>query len=177
MHFPFYPFGGSRVGTPAYGRRSHEQGPKLMATLPGRCINDLYCTVATTGEIVHVPAEGRFVCPHCSKTLVPPNAPLRTRARGRSRGRGVGGTPGLLMGLAGMAGGLLLGAFIFGDASGRIILLSREVVQIVPTANAAALAQPEPIYVQAGFAQPASAASSIRHRRHADATLAAALLH
>jgi hypothetical protein len=143
-----------------------------MATLPGRCVNDLYCTVATAGEIVRVPAEGRFVCPHCSKPLVPPNTPLRKRARGRHRGRGVEAPP-ILMGAVGMAGGLLLGALFFGDAAGRITVLSHQVVELVPTANAASLSQPDPIFVQPSHGQPVLWS----HRRHhSEASLAASLL-
>ncbi len=160
------------MGLPASGRRSREQGRIHMPTLPGRCVNDLYCTVATTGEIVRVPAEGRFVCPHCSKTLVPPNTPLRRRARGRRHGRGVD-APGLLMGLVGLAGGVLLGALFFGDAPGRVTVLSHQVVGIVPTASAATLAQPDPIYVRVAYGQSMNGS---RHRHHAEASSVATAL-
>ena len=50
-----------------------------MATLPGRCVNVMYCSLAASGTVVRVPADGPFVCPYCGKVMVAPTArrPLR----------------------------------------------------------------------------------------------------
>jgi len=36
----------------------------------GRCSNDMFCSLASGGHAVRVPADGNFVCPQCSKPLV-----------------------------------------------------------------------------------------------------------
>jgi hypothetical protein len=50
-----------------------------MATLPGRCVNVMYCSLGAAGTVVRVPADGPFVCPYCGKVMVAPTArrPLR----------------------------------------------------------------------------------------------------
>jgi hypothetical protein len=139
-----------------------------MATLPGRCVNDLYCTVAASGQIVSVPAEGRFVCPHCSKTLVPPNTPLRRRAAGRSRGQGASAPAGLMFGMLGLGGGILLGGLLFhGDIVAPTPFSARPLT-INPVAETLTLTQPGTLTVGGSAAVP-------RHRRHVEATLAEAL--
>jgi hypothetical protein len=140
-----------------------------MATLPGRCVNDLYCTVATSGEIVSVPADGRFVCPHCSKTLVPPNTPLRRRAARRGGGQSASGAAGLTFGMLGLAGGVLLGGMLFhGDGIPPTPLSARS-LSTDPVTEMIVLTQPGTLTVGGNSA-------GVRHRRHVEATLAEALI-
>ena len=46
-----------------------------MAMLPGRCKNEMFCSIGASGRVVHVPAEGPFACPVCGRPLGPPVVP------------------------------------------------------------------------------------------------------
>jgi hypothetical protein len=140
-----------------------------MATLPGRCVNDLYCTVATSRDVVSVPAEGRFVCPNCSKTLVPPNTPLRRRAAGRSRGQSATAPAGLMFGMLGLAGGILLGGLVFHSDAIAPTPLSDRRLSVDPVAETLVLTQPGTLTV-------GGSAAAAHHRRHVAATLADAVV-
>lgn len=52
-----------------------------MVSLPGRCTNEMFCTLGASGRLVHVPDDSAYVCPVCGKPLVPPSAPRRNRLR------------------------------------------------------------------------------------------------
>jgi hypothetical protein len=41
----------------------------MMEFVSGRCTNDLFCAVASSGEEVRTPAGANFVCPQCGKPL------------------------------------------------------------------------------------------------------------
>jgi hypothetical protein len=43
----------------------------------GRCTNELFCAVASAGDIVRVPAGARFVCSYCGGKLEEASAPSR----------------------------------------------------------------------------------------------------
>ncbi len=45
-----------------------------MAYRDGRCMNDLYCSLASAKQTVQVPVGSLFVCPQCGKELVVPPA-------------------------------------------------------------------------------------------------------
>jgi TonB family protein len=40
-----------------------------MAGRSGRCVNDLYCSLASSGQDIQVPREASFLCPQCGKPL------------------------------------------------------------------------------------------------------------
>ena len=76
-----------------------------MATLPGRCVNVMYCSLGAAGTVVRVPADGPFVCPYCGKVMVAPSArrPMRHRLFAWF------GAAVLIVMLAAFVGGVLLG--------------------------------------------------------------------
>jgi hypothetical protein len=76
-----------------------------MATMPGRCINEMFCSFAASGQIVRVPADSRFVCPQCGKPLVAPNAPFRSRVHRGS----AGGVISIILIIVGFIAGMALG--------------------------------------------------------------------
>ena len=52
-----------------------------MSALPGRCTNELFCTLGASGRLIEVPEGGPFVCPMCGKPLAGPSAPRQDRLR------------------------------------------------------------------------------------------------
>ncbi len=120
-----------------------------MATLPGRCMNTLFCSEASSGEIVHVDARGPFVCPQCGKRLVPPSTPLYKRAVGRRTPASRFG--GLMAGTSGLAIGVIIGSMMF-----RNISLSAVPAKPQPVLASVQPAAPPP--VAAAPAAPAAAA-------------------
>jgi len=113
-----------------------------MATLPGRCINEMFCSFAASGQIVRVPADSRFVCPQCGKPLVAPNAPFRSRVHRGS----AGGVISII---------LIIVGFIAGMALGGIFVWPEKAV-IVPV-NVIALPPPSPVRSVVVLAPPAPA--------------------
>ena len=90
-----------------------------MATLPGRCVNVLHCSLGAAGTVVRVPADGPFVCPYCGKVMVPPTArrPLRDFAFAWF------GALVLIVMLAAFVGGMLLGGgWIWPFATGVAVM-------------------------------------------------------
>jgi TonB family protein len=49
----------------------------VMAFRTGRCTNDLYCSFASARQDLQVPADAKFLCPHCGKPLSEPSASAR----------------------------------------------------------------------------------------------------
>jgi hypothetical protein len=76
-----------------------------MATLPGRCVNVMYCSLGAAGTVVRVPADGPFVCPYCGKVMVSPS----TRRPMRQQLFAWFGAVVLIVMLAAFVGGVLLG--------------------------------------------------------------------
>jgi hypothetical protein len=90
-----------------------------MATLPGRCVNVMYCSLAASGTVVRVPADGPFICPYCGKVMVSPTArrPLRDIVSARF------GAVVLIVMLAAFVGGLLWGGgWIWPFATGVAVI-------------------------------------------------------
>lgn len=150
-----------------------------MAMLPGRCVNVMYCTTAAEGEIVRVPAEGRFACPQCSKALVPPNMPLHRRAQGRI-GRTIDKPASIVIGGGSFMCGILLGMIMFNGGLARIMaavspgqtLTSQAQAAPVPAPSAALPAKsvqaPAPAETQDSDTAPFKPAThhTGRHARH-----------
>jgi hypothetical protein len=133
-----------------------------MPTLPGRCVNTANCTAAASGELVRAPANGRYACPYCGKTLVPPTTKLRRSTRGRQLLRDMGESSGTILGLSGLIGGVLLGGLLLYRAP--VVGLSRHSLRATPIVNVTPLSQPEALTNEA----------AARRRRH---VVANGLLH
>jgi hypothetical protein len=90
-----------------------------MATLPGRCVNELYCSLGAAGTVVRVPADGPFVCPYCGKVMV---APSTWRPMGHRVFAWFGAAVLIVM-LAAFVGGVLLGGgWIWPFATGVAVM-------------------------------------------------------
>ena len=130
-----------------------------MATLPGRCNNDMYCSLAASGEVVSVPAEGRYVCPACGKPLVSPTAP-RPRRR-RRPGEGI--TPaGILLVIGGFVGGMLMGGLFIWPSGSERVVISTAVLNGGSGIKAEELLQPLPMSFTLAAGRPRAP-----HRGHA----------
>ncbi len=88
-----------------------------MATLPGRCVNEMFCSFAASGQIVRVPADARFVCPQCGRALVSPNAPFRSQVRRGS----AGGVVSIVSTVVGFIVGMVLGGMFVWPAAPVIV--------------------------------------------------------
>lgn len=128
-----------------------------MPSLPGRCVNTANCSAAASGVLVRAPASGRYVCPHCGKTLVPPTTKLRRGTRGRQMLRDMGESSGAILGVSGLIGGVLLGGLLLNRAP--VVGLSRYRLQPPEIVNVTMLSQPGPLAVSAAGG---------RHRRHSE---------
>jgi hypothetical protein len=131
-------------------------------------MNTLFCSEASSGEILLVDARGPFVCPQCGKRLVSPSMPLHKRAAGRR-----GPTPrfgGLMAGTSGLALGVIIGSLMFRNES-------LSAVPVKPPAVLASVQPPAPPPVAAAPAEPADPAadpdpppppkkSASKHARH-----------
>jgi hypothetical protein len=53
-----------------------------MKSLPGRCTNEMFCTLGAAGRIIHIADDQPFICPVCGRRLTTPAAPRRHRQRG-----------------------------------------------------------------------------------------------
>jgi len=120
-----------------------------MATLPGRCVNVMYCSLAASGTVVRVPADGPFVCPYCGKVMVAPTArrPLRNFVFAWF------GAVVLIVMLAAFVGGVLLGGgWIWPFATGVAVMSTGALVghQTPKGAPPGALPTPRPKVRQDG---------------------------
>ncbi len=137
-----------------------------MATLPGRCMNTLFCSEASSGEILRVDARGPFVCPQCGKRLVSPSTPLHKRAAGR-RGPATR-FGGLMAGTSGLAIGVIIGSLMFRNVS---LSATPSKPQAVLASAQPAAARPPPAAVPAEPAEapdppPPPPKTSSKHTRH-----------
>jgi hypothetical protein len=80
----------------------------MVEFVSGRCKNELFCAVATAGDVVRVPVGSRFVCSYCGNTLV--EVPAARRRIGVRTAAFIGGG----MGLAGLCL-FAIGAMIGGE--------------------------------------------------------------
>jgi len=129
-------------------------------------VNTANCTAAASGQLVRAPANGRYACPYCGKTLVPPTTKLRRSTRGRQLLRDMGESSGAILGVSGLVGGVLLGGLLlFRDP---VVGVSRHSLRPTPIVNVTPLSQPEAL-TNEGAAR--------RRRRHAEAVNVRGILH
>jgi hypothetical protein len=135
-----------------------------MATLPGRCMNTLFCAEASSGEILRVDARGPFVCPQCGKRLVSPSTPLHKRAAGRRGSASRFG--GLMAGTSGLAIGVIIGSLMFRNESLSAVPIKPQpvVASVQPPAPPPAVAPAEP--AEAADPPPPPHKSASKHSRH-----------
>jgi hypothetical protein len=137
-----------------------------MPTLPGRCVNTANCKAAVSGELVRAPAAGRYACPHCGKTLVPPTTQLRRSTRGRQMLRDMGESSGTILGVSGLLGGVLLGGLLL--YRDPVVGLARHSLTPQPIVNVTALSQPEVL---------TNSNAGVHRRRHAESLNSEGLTH
>lgn len=115
-----------------------------MASLPGRCTNEMFCTLGASGRLVQVPDDSAFVCPMCGKPLVPPSTPRRDRLRRATLfSFGV-----LLAAASAFIGGMVIASLGFWPAPPRVtVLASRPILRGVGQRHVAALQAPKPLVV------------------------------
>jgi hypothetical protein len=146
-----------------------------MATLPGRCVNEMFCSVAAARDVVSVPAEGRFVCPSCGRPLVAPTGRMTTRAQRRGQPR----APGLVLLACGFAAGTVIGALFVEpwrpvDKPAASAALDAPAPQPSPPGQRQATqAQPAPITAASIIPTAAPVTNTVpgRHRRRSHATV------
>ncbi|HTZ71212.1 MAG TPA: energy transducer TonB [Acetobacteraceae bacterium] len=68
-----------------------------MNVVMGRCTNDLFCALASTGVVLRVPTDGLFVCSHCGRPLT------EASERGWNRNLVIGAVVGGGLALTGIA--------------------------------------------------------------------------
>ena len=80
--------------------------------LPGRCTNEMYCTLGASGRLIQVPEGAPFVCPLCGKVLASPMVRPRDRLRAATLfSIGVG-----VAVFTAFFGGMLIGVSVFPQA-------------------------------------------------------------
>jgi hypothetical protein len=144
-----------------------------MATLPGRCVNEMFCSVAAMKDVVSVPAEGRFVCPSCGRPLVSPTGRMTSRARRRGQSRAAG----MLLLTCGFAAGTVIGALFvepWKPAEKPVASAASETPAPQPAASQQA-APPPPARITAASiipaAEPVTNTVPARHKRRGHATV------
>ena len=53
-----------------------------MPLRPGRCTNEMFCTIGASKRVMQLAEDAPFVCPVCGKPLSPPAAPSHSRLVG-----------------------------------------------------------------------------------------------
>jgi hypothetical protein len=102
----------------------------------------MFCSLAASGAIVSVPADGQFVCPQCGRTLVSPTARLPRRRKTRAVLRL--GIAALLV--AGFIGGMAIGtAFLRPWSDSGTPLPVAELPVDIPAVAVRPLRQPDPL--------------------------------
>jgi len=130
-------------------------------------MNTLFCSEASSGEILRVDARGPFVCPQCGKRLVSPSTPLHKRASGRRGPASRFG--GLMAGTSGLAIGVIIGSLMFRNVSlsatptrPQAVLASVQPAAVPPPPAAVAPAEP----AEAPDPPPPPRKTSPKHARH-----------
>ena len=128
-----------------------------MGTLPGRCTNEMFCTLGASGRIVQVPDDAAFVCPMCGKTLVSAAAPRRNRLRGATLfSLGV-----CLAASAAFLGGMVIASIgLWPQPPTTTVLAARPLLVLDAQRHYATLLSPKPLTVAADGRRRATRATA-----------------
>jgi len=118
----------------------------MLEFVSGRCKNELFCAVATAGDVVRVPVGSRFVCSYCGNKLV--EVPAARRKIGVRAAAVIGGS----MGLAGL-GLFAIGAMINVDPHPQVPAAAKPAPLHIAAATPAPGPEPEPAEVPAASFQ------------------------
>jgi hypothetical protein len=109
--------------------------------LPGRCTNEMYCTLGASGRLIQVPEGAPFVCPLCGKVLASPALRPRDRLRAATLfSIGVG-----VAVFAAFFGGMLVGVSFFPQAKPDVELVAATRLKVPP---------PEKRFIHLAFLAP-----------------------